>query len=327
MKTNYFKLFLIIALCTFQLTELKSQRFEGGPTYEAMGEQKPYFYFLQDLQHPLTFVDNGITYVACIYNGPIAGIDAFLDKYKMNGMKSNRSSGQLIKYEGNAGRGVFNDANTDLKVQFNTVYWSEKGTLLLNYPVIWVDNYGKPITSGTEEKSVTYGKWVTSYFEGPVIIKVKPLACNDIKTTAIIAANVGIAAAITFTPGVVFSSAVAGGTAVGVSGVVLGTASGFGVQALADKFFKENSTIYYGFLTTGSKNEDCVSISGDCVISKFNTHRTVTKCDALAKPSRGAAEVAKKIDPVKTLKPKKVAKAIKKPFKGGNNNNNKKKKK
>ena len=68
----------------------------------------------------------------------------------MNGMKSNISSGQLIKYEGNAGRGVLNDANTDMKVQFNTVYWSEKGTLLLNYTVIWVDNYGKPITSGTE---------------------------------------------------------------------------------------------------------------------------------------------------------------------------------
>lgn len=304
MKTNYLKLLVISAFFTFAVTDLQSQdKAVAGRTWlEMEGNQKPMLYMTTDLTKPLTYKDNGITYVACIFNGAVSGIDAYLDKYKMNAMKSRKPSGEFVSQKGKGGRGVFNAAATKLKVIFRPVYWSEKGTILRDHPVIWVDTHGEPIKSGRIEKDLDVESWATSYFEGPVMINIKPTECNKIKAVSVGIAAVGIGAALTFAPGAVLAKATAASMAVTTATFVVGSVSGFGISAIADRCFKDNSAIYYGFLSP-DPSKDCTAFTGDCVISPdFKVFRTGKKCDGVPSSSN-AWDALIKLPPPKATPP------------------------
>ena len=319
MNPNFFRIVAFTIVVNLLGISNSFGQAKPGPTYEELLSEgnAPIFPCPTDNTKPLTFTDNGVVYIAVVFNDMTSNLPNYLTKYKIKTADPKNSSSK-ISIEGKNGRGVFNDAASDLDVTFMLPYYSAKGTILKDYPVIWVDNKGIPICEKAATKNVKYGKWVTCDYNGPIMIKVKQTSCKVIKDIAVNATNIGIGTMTAFVPGGSSTSKIATS---GFLTSAAGSAMGMGVEDIAKRIFVDKKLIYNGFLSPKNSKNDCIVIEGSCT-SKFTASTSPTKCDGQIRLGRGLSELSdasknagKSV--VKDIKKssKKTSKKIKKAFK------------
>lgn len=311
MKNTYVKMAIVCAFGLFT-TQVAQAQVKPGSVYLSLKDagNAPIFPCPTDPTKPLTFTDNGITYVACVFNDMQSNMSAYLDKYKMK-TADPKAGKSTVKVEGTQGRGVFNDAASDMDVTFYLPYYSAKGTILKDYPVIWVDNKGNPICEKDNERSVKYGKWVTCNYNGPVIVKIKQTSCSVIKEIAVTSVNIGLGTMTAFVPAGQSVDAI---SATGFLTSSAGSAMGVGVDELAKRIFIDKKLVYHGFLSPKSSRTDCLLVEGSCT-SSFKVGGNSAKCKDQITLGRGLAEAADQGKKAGKSAVKKTKKAIKKAFK------------
>ncbi len=319
MKVNLLKFVAFVIVANLQGISNSFAQVKAGPTYETLLKEgnAPIFPCPTDPTKPLTFTDNGVVYIAVVFNDITSNLPNYLNKYKLQ-TASPKSSSSSISIEGKKGRGVFNDAASDIDVTFILPYYSAKGTIFKDYPAIWVDNKGIPICENAATKNVKYGKWATCNYSGPIMIKVKQTSCSVIKEIAVTATNIGIGTMTAFVPGGSSTEKIASS---GFLTTAAGSAMGVGVDELAKRIFVDKKLIYNGFLSPKNSKNDCMVIEGSCT-SKFTASTSPTVCDSQIRLGRGLAEATdatknagKTVVKDITKSSKKAGKNIKKAFK------------